>query len=625
MGIPHVASMVSKQHLSVFWDYDSCRADHIFPTIVNLRTILLEGLVDSFRVYADIATLDREERILLQLAGVSVIDTPSHKNSDDQSDDAVQHVMNTDLLLHALTETASSGAVVVSAHPCFAYPISMLKLRGYDCTVVSPSTSHLTALLDFLGPTIIDWDACNASGEQGKEPHQRPSCKVGAWIRPSGADESTPMESESTITLSPPVIPSPLPSDHREWSSPTMSAQSFPRSPFHAPVYGAAASERSESSFESVHRSQAASPALTQISSFNTTPRAGATPAPYSAIRPPTPGLRTVSAPASVQQTSSPRSQASEYSSPDSEPEHEIAQPTPVPAAPPVFSVIQDRPVPPPPVMPAVQHRPPPPPPPVAKPQPPSPSPPTPKAPVIEPKPVSPLPPLSKLPNTAAPPKPASTGPAPTIPAIFAPILIVVATFCHCLEYVIDRSILGTHLKTFRGRVEGQQYDYVQDGDVYKRAAATGFAEYIQRAVDAGVVTAWKVGDEAWVGLTDHAKASAAKLRMASPTSTTASTSASASSNTASQPTASTSSSMQRPAVAPIEFKPLVLALNELLKDGYTRPTRSDLGQSKHLGASVYAKAGVTRFSAYIDKAVQAGVVILGGKGATAWVQLNPT
>lgn len=74
----------------------------------------------------------------------------------------------------------------------------------------------------------------------------------------------------------------------------------------------------------------------------------------------------------------------------------------------------------------------------------------------------------------------------------------------------------------------------------------------------------------------------------------------------------------------PRRFIPLVTELERFHSEGYSRPTRSALGQKLALKyRRVYEDAGVSSFARYVDLAERAGIVTLGGMQNTAWVSLT--
>jgi hypothetical protein len=73
----------------------------------------------------------------------------------------------------------------------------------------------------------------------------------------------------------------------------------------------------------------------------------------------------------------------------------------------------------------------------------------------------------------------------------------------------------------------------------------------------------------------------------------------------------------------PDKFKILVQCLKLHRSTGICRPLRSKIGLEIAKNGTTYRKAGVLKFSEYVEMAKQAGIVDLGGSDGAAWVALK--
>lgn len=75
----------------------------------------------------------------------------------------------------------------------------------------------------------------------------------------------------------------------------------------------------------------------------------------------------------------------------------------------------------------------------------------------------------------------------------------------------------------------------------------------------------------------------------------------------------------------PLEFQPLVEVLRLHRSKGAYAPLRSTVAlELVSTDKDVYKKAGAERFAQYSSKAVEEGIVTMGGAMGTAWIQLHP-
>ncbi|KAG1891527.1 NYN domain-containing protein [Suillus subluteus] len=157
------------------------------------------------------------------------------------------------------------------------------------------------------------------------------------------------------------------------------------------------------------------------------------------------------------------------------------------------------------------------------------------------------------------------------------------------------------------------------DKDVYKRARATKFADYVLLAKEASIIEFTR--SNSWITL--HPRF---RQEFDAPKSSTPST---GHSNNPPTPQnniscAFTAPTPLPPPVVPIPpcFQPLITRLSKIHKNGLSKPFPSTVGLV--IGPEIYSIAGASSLTEYFSQAVDAGVVQCGGDSGHAWVRLHP-
>jgi hypothetical protein len=217
---------------------------------------------------------------------------------------------------------------------------------------------------------------------------------------------------------------------------------------------------------------------------------------------------------------------------------------------------------------------------------------------------------------------------------------------------LINRLLLARskgEMKSFRSIIA---IDLVQhDKNVYLRAGVTRFAQYTALAEQASLIQLGGREGDAWIALhpnlfkqdinSDTPQPSAAPSTAHDNNSSTPHVNiphTKTPSSSATPPPSIASPGAAKPptlnpnaepfvAAAPIPlcFRPLIIYLAKLHKDGEPKPVRSVIGQG--LGLAAYSQAGTSSLKEYLAQAVHAGVVECGGSGgsgSSAWVRLHP-
>ncbi|KAG2112858.1 hypothetical protein DEU56DRAFT_200145 [Suillus clintonianus] len=182
------------------------------------------------------------------------------------------------------------------------------------------------------------------------------------------------------------------------------------------------------------------------------------------------------------------------------------------------------------------------------------------------------------------------------------------------------------------------------DKDVYKRAGATNFADYILLAKEASVI---EVGEgtgknSAWIALHPRwlvQEIEAPKPPTPSPDRSnkppTPQDNISDAEILSTAPTPPSSTALQEttrlatlnpdaPPFVPIppRFQPLVTCLSKVHESGLVKPFPSTVGLM--VGPEIFLQAGASSLAEYIGQAVDAGVVQCGGNSGYTWVSLHP-
>lgn len=137
--------MQDLEDVAIFWDFEGTRtASNIsgYDIAKNIRlTGQIFGTVKSFRSYYDFSALtslrNPNLRHELQSSGISLIDCPSAGGKN-----IATKMMMVDLIIHALDHPAPTTFLIITADRDFGYAIATLRLRKYRVVLLSPPGTH---------------------------------------------------------------------------------------------------------------------------------------------------------------------------------------------------------------------------------------------------------------------------------------------------------------------------------------------------------------------------------------------------------------------------------------------------------------------------------------------------
>ncbi len=150
--------------IAIFWDVDNCAP----PTGSSGRSVALAvrtaiqglnvGPIVSFKAYLELSSETQapnaaqvQLRSELQGCGVSLIDTPKSGRKD-----VADKMMITDLLAYAIDQPAPSTVVLISGDRDFAYPLGILRNRGYNVVLVTPPIGAVP-ILEASANVVMSW------------------------------------------------------------------------------------------------------------------------------------------------------------------------------------------------------------------------------------------------------------------------------------------------------------------------------------------------------------------------------------------------------------------------------------------------------------------------------------
>ncbi|SPC63839.1 uncharacterized protein UHOD_00816 [Ustilago sp. UG-2017b] len=150
--------------VAIFWDADNCAP----PTGSSGRSVALavraaiqnleQGPIVSFKAYLELSSemqapnaVQVQLRSELQGCGVSLIDTPKSGRKD-----VADKMMITDLLAYAIDQPAPSTVVLISGDRDFAYPLGILRNRGYSVVLVTPPIGAVP-ILEASANVVMSW------------------------------------------------------------------------------------------------------------------------------------------------------------------------------------------------------------------------------------------------------------------------------------------------------------------------------------------------------------------------------------------------------------------------------------------------------------------------------------
>lgn len=150
--------------IAIFWDVDNCAP----PTGSSGRSVALAirtamqnlevGPIVSFKAYLELSSETQapnaqqvQLRSELQGCGVSLIDTPKSGRKD-----VADKMMITDLLAYAIDQPAPATVVLISGDRDFAYPLGILRNRGYNVVLVTPPIGAVP-ILEASANIVMSW------------------------------------------------------------------------------------------------------------------------------------------------------------------------------------------------------------------------------------------------------------------------------------------------------------------------------------------------------------------------------------------------------------------------------------------------------------------------------------
>lgn len=150
--------------IAIFWDVDNCAP----PTGSSGRSVALAvraaiqsldvGPIVSFKAYLELSSetqapnaVQVQLRSELQGCGVSLIDTPKSGRKD-----VADKMMITDLLAYAIDQPAPATVVLISGDRDFAYPLGILRNRGYNVVLVTPPIGAVP-ILEASANVVMSW------------------------------------------------------------------------------------------------------------------------------------------------------------------------------------------------------------------------------------------------------------------------------------------------------------------------------------------------------------------------------------------------------------------------------------------------------------------------------------
>ncbi|KAI0747883.1 NYN domain-containing protein [Daedaleopsis nitida] len=147
------------EHVAIFWDYENCAPPCSVPgydVVNNIAKVSHEyGSVKLFKAYLELSEQSSSKSIglrsELQSCGVSLTDCP-HNGRKDVAD----KMMIVDMLTYAIDNPAPATIVLISGDRDFVYAVSVLRLRKYRVVLVAPNSAH--ASLKSQASVLLDWD-----------------------------------------------------------------------------------------------------------------------------------------------------------------------------------------------------------------------------------------------------------------------------------------------------------------------------------------------------------------------------------------------------------------------------------------------------------------------------------
>lgn len=229
-GNEQVISGFTKTPIAIFWDMDNCCPNSGASgqeVATKIRRAAQSaghdrnkiGMITSFKAYLEVSgesAAQMQLRSELQGSGVSLIDTPKSGRKD-----VADKMMIADLLSYAIDRRPPALIVLLSGDRDFAYPLGILRNRGYDILLITPpigaspileasATYKLRWRQDVLG---VEFDAngrpYNSSSTAAKiTSNGMTGTAVGVQAGGSSASSSPPrsIKPQDTANNTPPVF-----------------------------------------------------------------------------------------------------------------------------------------------------------------------------------------------------------------------------------------------------------------------------------------------------------------------------------------------------------------------------------------------------------------------------------
>ncbi|KAI6028328.1 NYN domain-containing protein [Pisolithus orientalis] len=187
--------MVNQDKVAIFWDFENCcppSTQGLGYDIVNNigRMARIFGSVTTFKAYLDISSQPPKSTALrseLQLSGVSVVDCPHNGKKD-----VVDKMAMVDMFAFAVDNPAPATVILIAADRDYAYALSTLRLRNYKVVLITPCVS---TCLEACASFVIDWNATSLPVERQSTP-----------TNPAGGVSTEPRDSDNSSGVSSPIF-----------------------------------------------------------------------------------------------------------------------------------------------------------------------------------------------------------------------------------------------------------------------------------------------------------------------------------------------------------------------------------------------------------------------------------
>ncbi|KAH8120668.1 NYN domain-containing protein [Phellopilus nigrolimitatus] len=146
-----------EKRIGIFWDYENCHPPSTMSGYLVTERIRQAvqplGPILVFKAYMD-ANLEASkvaQQHELQCSGVSLIHTP-HNGKKEVAD----KILLVDLIIFAIEGQGPATVVLITGDRDFSYALSVLRLRGHEVVLISPTLTPQHGLL-YSANVILDW------------------------------------------------------------------------------------------------------------------------------------------------------------------------------------------------------------------------------------------------------------------------------------------------------------------------------------------------------------------------------------------------------------------------------------------------------------------------------------